>query len=207
MQSKISRILIIFLLGSFIIIANDSVLDLIEKGKNAYKEENYELSHDYLQQALNQIQKQLSISFSKFLPEAPAGWSAKEAQTQSVSSASASDNVRYIETSREYIRNSDQKSVEIIIGNSPNISKPYMEMAKVMQNQMMKKAIEERNNLKIKKKKDWYIFHESPDSDEYTITALQEGVIVKIEGADNDKIANKFLQNTNLKGLSKALDH
>lgn len=210
MLTSIQKILIIFIvilfLTSPIVQANDTVLDLMNKGENAYKEENYELAHDLLQQALSQIQNKISVSFSTFLPEAPHGWTAKKAQTESASSSSSSENVRYVETTKKYIRKSDQESIKILIGNSPNISKSYMEMAKVVNNPMMKKAIEKENDIKIEQRDDWYIFSEPINSDEYEITAVREGVIIRIKDADSGELARKFFNKIDLEGLNKSLE-
>jgi len=116
-----------------------------------------------------------------------------------------------VEITQEFISKSNNKSVEVLIGNSPKLSKPYMEIAEMVEKsdmkRMVKKSLKEKHNIEIEQKNGWYVFHEQEDSQEFKKTAFQDGIIVRILGADSEQLAQKFLDRTDLKGLNELINN
>ncbi|MDZ7721509.1 MAG: hypothetical protein U5R06_01470 [candidate division KSB1 bacterium] len=183
--------------------AADPVLDLIEQGKNAYQQKDFKQAHDLLQQALGKINEKLSASFKPFLPEAPAGWTGEEADSRSMSFSAPDGNVRVTEAKQRFVNDAGTQTVQVTITNTPEILKPYQQMAQAMQAPMMKEMMDQQGVVKTENRAGWYIIVEETSSDTFKLTAVHEKVVVVISGADSEETSRKFLRNIDLRKLAR----
>lgn len=198
------RTIVVILGLTSLLYAADPVLNLIDQSKKAYQQENYRRAHDLLQEAISKINEKLSASYKPFLPDAPNGWTGREADSESFSVSTPDGNIRVTEAQRKYVRDTDQRTVRVTITNTPEILKPYQKMAKAMQAPMMKEMMNQQGIVSTENKDGWYIVFEKRENSDYEMTAVHEKVVIKMTGADSEDVCRKFLDNINLDNLVKA---
>ncbi|AKJ65701.1 hypothetical protein [Kiritimatiella glycovorans] len=180
--------------------AQDPVLELTGKARKAYKNEHYKEAHDLLQQAVARIGKRITSSFVPFLPEAPEGWEIDGTETNTLSAATSSGPKRVMEAERRYIRKEDKRDVTLMIANTPELIRPYRQMAKSAA--MMKPMLKQRG-ITLDEKAGWYIFTEQRGPDDCRIVAVHEQVVVEVDGAGQEKTAAKFIDEMKLDKLAQ----
>jgi|GEM_PF-2605292 len=188
--------------------AADTVLQLIQQGKNAYQQKNYARAHDLLQKAIGRIHDKIGASFAPFLPKAPTGWTGEEPDINSASYTTSSGNTRVTEAERRYIRNSDNEDIEVLITNTPEIIKPYQQITRILQNNTIMKSMADRmmkehGIIDTAKKGNWYVLVEKKAPKDYKIAALHDKVVVQIDDADSQKTAQKFMGLIDLNGVAR----
>jgi len=194
-------IILIFLFTAFISLVADDVEELIEKGRKAYLQEDFKQAHQLLQKAVAAISDNISAAFTPFLPAAPVGWQKGEVDSNTTSMATADGNVRVTETECEYKKSESDAEVEIYITNSPQIVQPYEQMSK--RGGMMKGIMKQRG-LEVKEKDGWFIVIEKRGEANHELTAVQRSIVIKVQHAPEQEIAQLFFDVIDLPGLLQA---
>ncbi|MDY6915424.1 MAG: hypothetical protein SVM86_03805 [Candidatus Cloacimonadota bacterium] len=135
------------------------------------------------------------------MPAALAGWEKGEIDTNTTSMATAEGDVRVTEAECKYKKSDSDEELEIYITNSPQIIQPYEEMAK--RSSMMKEIMKQRE-LKVKGKNGWFIVIEKRGEADHESTTVQKAVVIKIQHAPNQEIAQLFFDAVDLPGLLQA---
>lgn len=191
--------------------ANDPVIEMIEKGMDAYQRDNYELAHDYLQDAINEINEKIGTAYVSFLPETPEGWSSEEVKDESASFSTSTGNVRVTTVEKRYIRNSDNEDIEVMISDSPEFIQPVGQLIEILQREnmtsnMVDLIMEKRGLIDKKKRGEWYILTEKISPNDFRILALHNKVIIEVDDSRSRQTAQKFIDLIDLKGIEAAME-
>lgn len=96
----------------------DKVETRIQGATEAYQEGDYADAIEELESAVAEIQEKLNQRYLMLLPEAPAGWEAREGEAQTDRMALMGGGTHLI---REYVRDEEQITVEMM-ANSPMLA-------------------------------------------------------------------------------------
>jgi hypothetical protein len=177
-----------FVTGAALLSA-DPVTDSIDEAKKAYEDKDYAGAVQALEAAAQLVRQQRAEGFAKFLPAAPSGWTAEDADS---SAAGASMFGGMVSAAREYRKGDANVNVQFVTDS------PMMQSVLMMYNMPMMAGSDGGKLERIKKQK--AIVKYDKDDKRGSINIVVGGtMLVTIEGND--------VTDVELKSFAEAIDY
>ncbi|UCG53394.1 MAG: hypothetical protein JSW58_07530 [Candidatus Latescibacterota bacterium] len=186
--------------------ADDDITALVDSGRTALAEGNYQEALDLFQQVVQKIQAMVSQSFEQFLPGALTGWTAGEIESQSWAGTTGEGSHRMTHLTREYTREKDDARCTINITNWPHLVQGFQQSMQAYKQMEQLMSADPRMQVEVDSKDEWTIL-KVVDSTEKTVqlSAVHKKLMVSIE-VDKEEVAvaEEYLGKINLTGLAGA---
>ncbi|MBD3178439.1 MAG: hypothetical protein GF417_01985 [Candidatus Latescibacteria bacterium] len=184
----------------------EDVEKLIEEGREAYRNRNWNRAVDIFGRVVSLIQNETTGSLAKFIPEPPSGWTGDEIEVQSGSMSTQEMSVTQSSVTRDYHRDSDGTTVVLMISNSPDIYAGYAQMIKSMKGNPMIKAMAKQQGAEVPsiEEKDGWDVMIAADKEDGEISAIFEDAVVNVSGGSRDD-SRAIFDLVDLKGLAKLI--
>ena len=173
----------------------DDVTDTIDEALEAYKDQDYSGAADALQAAAQMVRQKKAEGLTQFLPEAPDGWTAADAD----SNATAGSFMGGTSAEREYTKDAASVKVQFITDS------PMLQSFMMMANMPMMAGGNDSKIERIKRQKAILKYDAGDQSG--TINIVVDGkLLVQIEGngVSNEEL-HTFAEAINYKDLEDAL--
>jgi len=205
LKKVLTTAIIIVVFMSFVVAhAGDDVTPLVEKGRKAYADGDYQAALEYFQQVVQMIQAGLSESFEGYFPEALSGWTADEIKSQSWTGTTEDGAHSMTNLTREYRREDGGVQCTIALTNWPQVVQG-MRQSLTMYKQMGAMMNQDPDKeVSVEEKDGWTILIMVEIEDNSTqIMAVSDKLMLNIDlNSKESKIAREYLGKMDLKALS-----
>lgn len=177
MKKKKSTILIYLsatalLLGTTSLRADD-VTDSIDEAVKAYKDGDYAMAASSLESAAQLIRQKRAESFTQFLPAAPSGWTAEEAETSAAGAAMFGGGIT---AERSYAKGEASVTVKFVTDS------PMMSAMMMMMNNPMLLSSGDNGKLERIKGQKALVKHDTGDKSGEITIAVAGTLLVTVNG-------------------------
>jgi len=193
-------------LGAAGAFSQDDVLPLIDKGKKAVADGDYQTAVGLFQQVVQRLQTKLSGAMERFMPKPPAGWEAGEVETQSWTGTSNEESHAMTNISREYRRASDEARCTINITNWPTIVQGLRQTVDMYKNMQSMMQQDPDTEFSFEEKDGWSIMRMIDKASKSSqVQAVSDTYMVSVDLDRDDSAAlDAFLGGLDLAGLARA---
>jgi len=185
----------------------EEIEKLIEEGKEAYRNGNYDRAVDIFGRVVNLMQKETAGRLAGFMPDPPSGWTGNKMDIQTTSMSSDDMSIAHRSISRTYTREMDGTSAKLMISNSPDIYTGYEQAIRSMKsNPMIQMAAKQHGaEMPTLEEKDGWDVLVATEGNDTEISAVHVGAVVTVS-ADNETDARMILDLVDLSGLANMLE-
>jgi hypothetical protein len=192
-------------LGAAAAFSQDDVLPLIDKGKKAVADGDYQTAVSLFQQVVQQLQTKLGGAMERFLPKPPSGWTAGEVEAQSWTGTSSEASHAMTNISREYRRESDDARCTINITNWPTMVQGLRQTVDMYKNMQSMMRQDPEREISFDEKDGWTIMRMVDKvSKSSQMQAVSETYMVSVDlNRDDSAAVDAFLGGLDLAGLAR----
>jgi hypothetical protein len=190
MKSLLSRSLLPLIIGSLFLghaLRADDVTDSIDEAIKAYKANDFAAAAQSLDAAAQLVRQKRSDQFKAVLPDAPSGWTAEDATSQSAGAAMFGGG---ISAERHYTKGDSSVTVKLIT-DSPVMQAVMM----MMGNPMFANA----DGGKLERIKGQKAIFKNKDGSGSVNVVVNGSMLVQIEGSD--------VKDADLRAFAEAIDY
>lgn len=180
----------------------------IKKGLASYKDGKVQDAIAALQDAITAMQKSQQKGLASFFPKAPAGWTAKELESNSMTmqgTDSKDGNTSYTQLAQEFVRTSDDLQVKITLTNASFLVAAQADVIKTYKNPEILKALnaEDKNKISVIEQDGWTGWRMIEKDSHAEITAFCGSCLLTIRvEKDDPTVLDTFWKAINLKGIA-----
>jgi len=192
-------------LGAARSFSQDDVLPLIEKGKKAVADGDYQTAVGVFQQVVQKLQTKLSGAMERFMPKPPAGWEADDVESQSWTGTTKEESHAMTNISRVYRRGSDDAQCTISITNWPAIVQGLRQTVDMYKNMQSMMQQDPDTQVSFEDKDGWTIMRTIDKASKTSqVQAVSDTYMVSVDLDRDDSAAlDAFLGGLDFAGLAR----